>query len=269
MITTRSVPVHDTTLQVHLCGTGPLAVLVHGYPLDHRMWLDVLHSDLQQRRTLCAVDLRGHGGSPWAGDATHGMDLFAEDLAAVIRTLADDGRADVVGLSMGGYAALALAGRAPALLRSLVLVDTRAAADSEAGKEGRRTAMQHVVQHGRRWLAEQMLPKLVAADCPPLPRARLLTMIEGMPVETILADLAGMIARPDRTSVLQELRCPALVVVGEHDLLTPVAEAKQLADAIPGARLGVVPGAGHLTPLERPQEFVALLRDFLPPAGSG
>lgn len=272
MIETRLVPVADTTLAVHLCGRGPLCVLVHGYPLDARMWTDVLQSDVAHARRLCAIDLRGHGNSPWAGDEVHAMERFADDVAAVIRTLGDDGlvdaprtgqaRADVVALSMGGYAALALAERSPELLRSLVLVDTRAGADSEEGRNGRRTAMQNVVQHGRRWLGEQMLPKLLAPDADLRVRARLQTMIEATPVESILADLEGMIARPDRHEALRNLRCPALVVVGEQDALTPPAEAQRMAEALGGARCAIVPGAGHMTPMERPAEFAALLREF-------
>ena len=98
MIETRVIPVsasalgNEAHIAVHLRGQGPLCVLLHGYPLDHRMWLDVLHSPLAERRTLCAIDLRGHGQSPWAGDTTHTMELLASDVAAVIRKI---GRAHV------------------------------------------------------------------------------------------------------------------------------------------------------------------------------
>jgi pimeloyl-ACP methyl ester carboxylesterase len=164
VIETRMVPVGRARIAAHVAGRGPLALLVHGYPLDHRMWLDLLHGPLTRSRTLCAVDLRGHGESPWAGDHVHTMEQFADDLAAIVRTLGD-GTADVVALSMGGYAALALVERHHTCVRTLALVDTRATADTPEGQAARQTMAQNVVERGRRWLGEQMVQKLVAADC--------------------------------------------------------------------------------------------------------
>ena len=150
-----------TTLAVHTAGRGPLALLLHGYPLDHRMWLDVLRSPLAEQRTLVALDLRGHGSSPAPGDAVHTMERFAADAIAVLDALGG-GSADVVGLSMGGYAALALAARFPQRVRSLVLTNTRAAADGDAARAGRDAAIATVLQDGRAAIAQAMLGKLVA-----------------------------------------------------------------------------------------------------------
>lgn len=261
MLTTRFVQVGLARLAVHTIGQGPLTVLLHGYPLDHRMWFETLHSPLAQRRTLCAIDLRGHGDSPWAGDESHTMEQHADDTAAVIRELG--GPADVVALSMGGYAALALWERHPQLVRRLALVDTRAVADTEDGKKMREVAMRNVVADGRRWLSDQMVPKLVSAQASTTVRGRLQTMIEGTAVETILADLQGMRQRPDRRSVLPTITVPTLVVAGEQDVLTPPSEARSMADAIPGAELCIVPGAGHMVPIEAPEPFVQALLAFL------
>lgn len=261
MLTTRHIQVGHARIAVHCSGSGPLTVLVHGYPLDHRMWLETLQGPLQQRRTLCAIDLRGHGQSPWAGDTAHPMELFASDLAAVIGELG--GKADVVALSMGGYATLALWANHPQVVRSLALVDTRANADTEEGKGLREAAMQSVIANGRRWLADQMLPKLVAAQASGTVRGRLQTMIEGTAVETILADLQGMRERPDRRELLPTITVPTLVVAGEQDVLTPPSEAKAMAEAIPGSKLVIVPGAGHMLPMEAPAEFGVALGDFL------
>ncbi len=268
MIATREIAVGEARLFVHCTGAAvhgatkaPLALLVHGYPLDHRMWLDLMHSSVQKTHTLAAIDLRGHGRSPWAGDATHEMTTFADDLAAVARTISDD-PVDLVALSMGGYAALSLCERHPSLVRSLVLVDTKATADTDAGKEARRIAAQNVVQHGRRWLADQMLPKLVAESAPAEVRARLQTMIESTPVETILADLDGMCRREERMHVLAGLRVPVLCAVGALDVLTPVSEAAAMATAAVHGTLEVIGGAGHMVPMERPVEFAAMLARF-------
>ncbi len=261
MIETRMIPVGEARIAVHLRGHGPLALLVHGYPLDHRMWLDLMQGPLGSQRTLCAVDLRGHGASPWAGDASHTMERFADDLAAVICTLGD-GAADVVGLSMGGYAALALAELHPHRISSLCLCSTRATADTAEGQAARVQAAQNVLRHGRRFLSDQMLPKLVADGAPPLVRARLQSMIEGTPVETVLADLEGMRLRKSRNGILAQIRVPTLVTVGALDTLTPPSDSEAMAREIEGCRLAVIDGAGHMLPMERPAEFAAELSAF-------
>ena len=263
---TRCLTFEHTSLAVHVAGRGPLAILLHGYPLDHRMWLDVLHGPLAAVRTLVALDLRGHGRSPWCGDAAHTMDLFADDVAAVVHTLTDE-PVELVGLSMGGYVAQAVVARHPQLVRSLALVDTRAAGDSDAAKAGRDAAMRTAVEQGRAAIAAAMLPKLLAPRAADdahglLLRARLQTMIEAQPVETIVADLRGLRDRPDRTALLGALRVPTLVVVGAHDAITPPAEAMAMAAAIPGGRCVVLPGCGHMAPMEDPAAFARELGGF-------
>jgi pimeloyl-ACP methyl ester carboxylesterase len=260
-VTVRTIEANGARLQSWLCGQGRIALLVHGYPLDHRMWRDLFARALPRVRTLCAVDLRGHGGSPWNGDDAHTMEAFADDLAAVVRTLSDE-PVDVVGLSMGGYAALALAELHPGCMRSLALIDTRAAADTTEARAARQTTAQNVVQHGRRWLAEQLLPKLLAPGADLLVRARVQTMIEETPYETIVADLHGMMQRPDRRALLPQIRVPTLCVVGEHDALTPPSEMEAMAAAVPGARCVVVQGAGHMAPMENPDACERALASF-------
>ncbi|MCB9876205.1 MAG: alpha/beta fold hydrolase [Planctomycetes bacterium] len=261
MITTRFVDVvvaaghgqveRPAHLAVHIAGRGPLALLVHGFPLDHRMWLDVLHGPLAERRTLCAVDLRGHGDSPYQGDAAHTMARFADDLAAVVRALGDE-PVDLAGLSMGGYVAFAFAARHPDLLRSLVLTNTRASADNDVQRQGREVSIAQVVARGRAAVVEAMLPKLLAPGADALLHARLRTMIEGTPTETIVADQRGLQQRADWCDALHGITAPTLVIAGEHDQLTPVADAEVMATGIPGARLEVIAGTAHMTPMERP-----------------
>lgn len=255
MIETRFIDVGPAKLAVHVCGKGPLAVLLHGYPLDSRMWLDVMHGELE-RRTLAAIDLRGHGQSPWAGDGVHSMELLASDVAAVIKVLGD-GAVDVVGLSMGGYVAMALHAAAPELVRSLVLTNTRAVADSAEAKAGRDAAIATVLAKGRGAIADAMLGKLLAPQASAIARARVRTMIEGTPVETIVADLEGMKARVDRNAWLATVKVPTVVVVGEFDAITPRSEAEAMAAGVKGAKLVVLPGTGHMSPMENTGAWLA------------
>lgn len=256
MIETRFIDVGRARIAVHVTGKGPLAVLIHGYPLDSRMWLDVMHGELAQQRRLAAVDLRGHGMSPWAGDGVHTMELLAGDVAAVIKVLGE-GPVDVVGLSMGGYVAMALHAGWPELVRSLVLTNTRAVGDSPEAKVGRDAAIATVVAKGRAAIADAMLPKLLAPGASALLQARVRTMIEGTSVETILADLEGMKVRAERVSWLATVQVPTVVVVGEFDAISPRAEAEAMAKAVKGARLVVVPGTGHMSPMENAGAWLA------------
>lgn len=241
-------------------GQGPAAVLIHGYPLDRTMWLEQA-SALSDIRRVVAVDLRGCGRSSPVTGQTITMDDFAADVARVVRDLGDD-QADIVGLSMGGYVALALWESHPELIRSLVLANTKASADSDEGRAGRRAQAQAVVAEGREQLATKLLGALLAPNHELPVAARLRTMVERTPVETIVASLGGMAARPDRTGLLATISVPTLVISGEADGLIPPSVSQEMANAIPGADFVSIAGAGHLSPMERPVEFAEALRRF-------
>ena len=257
----------DTVLHYREHGTGPLALFVHGYPLDSTLWLDQLHA-LSDARRCVAVDLRGFGCSEPTRLEVLTMERHADDLAAAVRALGV-GAADVVALSMGGYVALALLERHPTSVRSLALVDTRSEADSEAARKGRDTAAAKLLAQGRSALAGDQLAALLAPSASNLARARLRSMIEGTRYETLIAALEGMKRRADRTDVLARAHIPVAVVVGERDTLTPPAEAQAMANRIAGARFTVVPGAGHLTPIEAPEALESALRGLWGVAGPG
>ncbi len=239
-------------------GNGPIALLVHGFPLDSRVWLDQVES-LAAIRTVVAVDLRGCGWSDAVGAEALTMERHADDLAAIAASVGVD-QVDLVGLSMGGYVALAVAERHPSLLRSLALVDTKATADSDEAKAGREAMAARVLAEGRRALATELVSGLLSQGASLASRARLRTMVESTPYETILGSLSGMRLRPDRSSVLGDLDVPVAVIVGEEDRLTTPEDAHTMSSAIPGATLHVIPGAGHLPPIEAPDGVNEALR---------
>ncbi|MCP4250920.1 MAG: alpha/beta fold hydrolase, partial [bacterium] len=171
-------------------------------------------------------------------------------------------QADIVGLSMGGYVALALWELFPGVIRSLVLANTRSGADSEEGRAGREAQAQAVVAEGRAPLAAKLVDALLAPAHDLTAAARLRTMVESTPVETIVASLRGMAARPDRTELLAGITVPTFVISGEEDALIPPLDSHEMSSAIPGSEFFVVPGAGHLGPIERPDAFAEALRGF-------
>lgn len=237
-------------------------LLIHGFPLDHRLWEAQLRG-LSAEARVVAPDLRGHGRSGLTpGTAT--MVQHADDLAALLDHLGI-GQAIVAGLSMGGYVAFAFWRRHRERVRALALLDTRAEADSVVARAGRDAAAAKARQAGAAAIADEMLPRLLAPANLANPKiagaAR--RMMAEQPVEGIVAALAGLRDRADSRPILSTITVPTLVVVGEHDAITPPADAQAMAAAIPAARLVTVPGAGHLSPLENPRAVNAALRKLM------
>lgn len=254
------ISVNGRDLHYHEQGDGPLAVLIHGYPLDHTMWLEQMAA-LSDIRRVVALDLRGCGDSAPVTGETVTMDDFASDVAGLIQALGET-KADVVGLSMGGYVALALWDNHSDLVRSLVLANTKSGNDSIEAKAGRQAQAESVVADGREALATKLRGALLADGHELAVAARLRTMAEDTPVEAFVSCLRGMAARPDRTGSLAGITVPTLVISGQNDGLIPPAVSQEMAEAIPGAEFVTIPGAGHLSPMEKPEAFAEALRKF-------
>jgi 3-oxoadipate enol-lactonase len=238
-------------------------VFLHAFPLNRLMWAPQLE-DLRGVWQVIAPDMRGHGASDVTGEAAS-MERMADDVHALVESI-DVGRVVLVGLSMGGYVALSFMRKYGDTVRALVLADTRATADNEEARAARYTLIEEVAAKGAPVLAESMLPKLLSQKSVE-EKAELVVAVRRM-IETtspsgIAGALAGMAERPDSTDVLAQIAVPTLVVVGAEDTVTPEADARAMADAIPGARLEVIEGAGHLSNLEQPAEFNKILREFL------
>jgi len=247
-------------------GKGPSIVLVHGFPLDGAMWSGVARA-LSPRFHVFKPDLPGRGNSDAPAPAS--VEAHADFLEAILAQV--EGPVGLAGFSFGGYVALALMKRRPEKIRALALVDTRASADDDAGKARRDETIAAVRAEGSAPLVEAMPGKLLSPES--LGRADLLErvrrIISRQKPETIEADLAAMRDRPDSKELLRDIAVPTLVVVGERDALTPPADSEAMAGAIRQARLVVIPGAGHLAPMERPKAVAEALGDFFAgPLGS-
>jgi 3-oxoadipate enol-lactonase len=238
-------------------------VLLHPFPLSHAAWEPQLRS-LEAEFRVVAPDFRGHGASP-AGPEPATIDLFASDVLALLDAM-EIRRAVVVGLSMGGYVALRLAERAPRRIWGLVLSDTRSEGDDDDGRLRRAAAARRVVALGSAAYAETFLPTVLGATTlreRPAVAERVRALVAANPPEGIAAALVAMAARSSTTRALPEFRFPVQVIVGAEDLVTPPGSARLMASAVPGARLAVVPSAGHLSNLENPAAFEAALLPFL------
>jgi 3-oxoadipate enol-lactonase len=245
-------------------GSGMPLVLVHGFPLDHSMWLEQLEG-LSNRFQLVAPDLRGFGQSVVTpGLAT--MQLMADDIADLLE--AANIREPVVfcGLSMGGYVAWQFAIRHRERLAKLILCDTKAVGDSPETATNRIGLATRVQKEGPGFIAETMIPKLFApttitanAPCVEITRQ---VILRSDP-KGIAAASRGMAQRPDVTPQLSRFDVPALLICGEHDAISPPAEMRGFAQAMPQAKFVEIAGAGHMAPLEKPAEVNSAIADFL------
>ncbi len=237
---------------------GAPVVLLHPFPFDRRYWAGTLAA-LAPRHRVITVDAHGFGESPATGPFA--IADLASDLAALLDALGVP-QAAVVGLSMGGYTALAFAQHHPARLAALVLADTRAAADSSEARRGREDARALIESSGSSTYLDRSLPRLLAPDATPALLARVRALAEARG-ERIIAGLAALRDRPDRTGELAAIPCPTLVIAGARDQVVPLDEMRGLSAAIPKARFVALGGAGHLANLEAPAPFEAVLGAFL------
>lgn len=244
-------------------GQGLPVVFLHAFPLSKAMWAPQV-AGLATSCRVITVDLRGHGESE-APLWRYTIEGFADDINALLDHL-DLHHVVLAGLSMGGYVCFAFYRRYADRVKALILADTRAAADSPEGKAGRYAMAQVAYTQGATAIADAMLPKLLGNTSlqtrPDLVQS-VRHLIATTQVSGIAGDLMAMEARPDSVSLLSRISCPTLVLVGDEDVATPPSEARVIAEAVQGARLVTIAGAGHLTNLEQPEAFNRAVQSFL------
>ena len=254
------ITVNGVSLAIETRGSGPAVLFVHGFPLDRTIWRHQLDTLTGYRRI--SLDLRGMGRSD-APDLGYSMATYADDLVALLDALGEQ-QVVLCGQSMGGYIAFEFLRRYRERVRGLVLMDTRAEADSAEGRKARDTLIGRVREQGAIAAAEAMLPRFFTPTVPPEIIQSIREMILGTPVSGIVGALSAMRERPDSTPLLATLvGIPTLVVVGQEDIITPPVLAEAMAGALPEGRLVEIPGAGHLPCVEQPVPTTRALLKFL------
>jgi 3-oxoadipate enol-lactonase len=253
---------NDIAIGYDEAGSGLPVVLLHGFPLNRSLWTAQLDGLAAPCRVL-AFDLRGFGESTVTGPFS--MDQWADDIAASLAALGI-ARAVIAGMSMGGYVAFALWRRHPALVRAMILADTRAGADDDDARTRRRELMAIASEKGSGPVADAMLPGMVGRTTrekqPDLAES-IHRMMALAPPRGVVGALDALIRRPDSTTTLATIDVPALIVVGDEDVLTPPREARAIQQGIRGSRLEVLTGAGHVSNVERPAAFNHVVSEFL------
>jgi 3-oxoadipate enol-lactonase len=245
-------------------GAGRSVMLIHGFPMDRSIWDRQVDSLAGQCR-LITPDLRGFGGSSVTpGKVT--VEQWADDLAGLLDALQITEPIILGGLSMGGYVAFRFFELYRSRVAGLILCDTKAAADTPQAAAGRLETAQRLEREGCGFLADMMLPRLLAPatlDGKPEVVERLRRMILGGDPRGYAATSRGLAERPNFTPLLPRIDCPALLIVGRQDAISTVAEMGAMARAIPEARIVEIEAAGHVTPMEAPREVTAAMRQFL------
>jgi pimeloyl-ACP methyl ester carboxylesterase len=254
-------------------GDGPPVVLLHGLACGRRMWFHQIRA-LRSRFRVIAYDLRGHGRTDApAVSADYSAAHLARDLVGVLDVLKIE-RAAVVGFSLGGAPALALAASKPERVSHLVLADVGAGADDPVKIEALARQWVTLIDRGR---VDDLVCEMLRCEfykvyarrnvrC----RNHMAALIRATPINGLRYTLSEVLMKRKSlfrlTSLLKSVRVPTLVMAGQYDYVCSKG-TRVLAQTIPNASLKFIADSGHMTPLEQPAAFSAALMDFLTAAG--
>lgn len=244
-------------------------VFSHSYLVDHRHFGPQLEA-LRSRYRVLAYDHRGHGQSDRPSDG-YTMERIYADGVAFVEAL-ETGPVHWIGLSTGGFVGMRIACRRPELIRSLVLMDT-SAGEPVFNKIKYRTMFLMLRAFGFGPLLGSVMSSMFGRTFLKDParaeeRIHWRQQIGGNDVDMTIRFGKAIFSRDDVTDQLRDVALPTLVVVGEDDRGTPPDMARHLAATIPGARLEVIPRAGHLCTVEEPDAVNRVLLDFLAEQGA-
>lgn len=243
---------------------GPTLVLLHGFPVDHRMF-DSMAEHISARVRVLGIDLPGLGESRGILPPTASMEVSAE---LVMNSFTPEQGSPVViaGLSMGGYVAQAIAARYGQEIAGLILLDTRMNADTQGARENRLKIAQQAFESGTSEVVAAMALTTLAAST----RQERPEIVEYM--QGLIEDQTGggvswsqraMATRPDRSEVIAGLHQEVLVIVGTHDEISPPEVMTQIAHTAQHGLVEIIPDAGHMTPVEQPVAVAQHINTYL------
>ncbi len=245
-------------------GEGTPVVFLHGFPFDRHLWTDQI-ALLKEHCRVITPDLRGFGESDAPEEEVYSMTQYAADIITLLDILQIE-KAVIVGLSMGGYIALAIAEQYPERLLGLVFSNTHSAKDTAAKRQGRYNTAEKTNYDGIGFLVDDMLEKILSDST--LEEKRdvveyVKQMMKRQRPAGVRGALRGMAERKDRTFILSEIQAPTMIIAGENDKLIPVIRAKAMAREIPHSHLEVIADTGHLPNLEQPELYNQVILRFI------
>lgn len=253
----------DAEIAYRVEGSGPPVVLLHPFPVHHEFWNPIIPA-LSSRYRVLRPDLRGHGDSG-IGQGPAFMSKHAADLARLMDA-EDIGKAIFVGCSIGGYILFEFWRRYRNRVSALAICDSRPQPDTPEGRSARLKSATDVLELGTEQFFETMIPRLLGRttlSMRPDVVANAHAMMRKMSAEDVSLVQRGMAERPDSVGDLKTINVPTLIVIGEEDILSTVADGELMRQHIPGSQLKVIPKAGHYSPYEQPDAVGPILRQFL------
>lgn len=254
----------DFSMAYDESGDGTPLVLVHGYPLNRTLW-EAQVKGLSGIARVIAPDLRGHGESENPSE-TLSMQVLAKDLRELIENLRIKEPVVLCGLSMGGYICFDFYRNYPGMVKGMILTATRATADSTEAKAKRDEAAELARVQGPVPISGAMLPKMMAPvtyQNKPNLVEQVRRMMENISTQTIVGDLMAMKNREDSTSWLDKIDVPVLILHGVDDQIIPMNEVDIMKNGIKMSTLILIPEAGHLLNLEKPDIFNQAVMEFI------
>jgi len=253
----------DAQLYYDSTGDGSPIVLLHPFPVHHEFWKSIA-GKLATRYQVILLDLRAHGRSE-VGKGTATMGKHAVDLMRLLEKMQIP-KAVFVGVSLGGYVLFEFWRRFRERVSALALANTRAEADTEQGRANRLKSIADSRLHGTGPFFDAQAQNLIGEttrrtrpDIVGTARA----MMQRMSVDGLAAIQQGMAERPDSVATLRTINVPALIIAGQEDTVTPLANAQLMHQRIDGSQLQIIARGGHYSALEQPEEFGRVLRQFL------
>lgn len=245
-------------------GKGPAVILIHGFPLNRKMWEPQLLPIAEAGFRIIAPDLRGFGESD-APAGSYSMDVFADDVIALLDAL-DIDKAVVGGMSMGGYVLMNLMERYPDRVRAACFIATRANADDELARERRTALAAEAERLGSNPITKFFAELLFApgtSEKNPRMIAEVTAWMRSANPRGLAGGLIAMRDRKDYTADLPSFKIPSLVIAATEDRAAPREVAQVLIDGLPGCPSKVIENAGHMLNMEQPEIFNQTLIDFL------
>lgn len=242
-------------------------VFVHGFPYDHTMWKKQINA-LSNNYYCISYDVRGFGQSVNC-DGQHTMEMFVDDLEMIIEEMKLD-KPIICGLSMGGYIALRAIERFQQKLFASILCDTRSQADDNQGRLKRAAAIKRINLDGHKDFVKEFITNCFGDYFKQNQSNDLQSIIEysqNFSPIGIKGGLLAMLSRTDTTSFLEKIEIPTLLICGQNDTLTPPSVMKDMFHKIKNAEFVEIENAGHMSPIENPDEVNSAILKFLKKIG--
>lgn len=261
-MTQHNINFDKDIIHYKVAGTGHPVMLIHGFAEDSTIWNNITEA-LASKFKIILPDIPGSGGSPAFQHHSSEIENYAEVMLAIIQAEQIESIV-LIGHSMGGYIALAMAEKQPTSIKALGLFHSTAYADDETKKENRTKSISFIKENGAAAYLKTSVPGLFAN--PHLHQHPIETLVktgEEIGVDTLIHYLNAMKSRPDSTHVLSQASFPILFVMGLEDKAVPFSQSLQQSHLPAIGHISILRDSAHMGMIEEPEKTLLILTGFL------